>query len=73
MVDLCDVRSLRVDVHNIQGLAAGHEQAIALGSAKAHVGAGLGHADHADALAGGCNHLHSGPRWALRCQGCPVG
>src|SRR5437870_3183424 len=48
---LRDVSAARVHVDRIERLAAGHEQAVALGAAETYVGADLGQQDHADALA----------------------
>src|SRR5947199_6502291 len=44
-------RPLRLHVHRIQGLAAGHEQAIALRAAEADVAANLRQENEADASA----------------------
>ena len=46
-----DVRTLRFDVDGVQRLAAGHEQAVALGAAEADVAADLRQQDLADARA----------------------
>src|SRR5882724_1461091 len=43
--------ALRRDVEGVQGLAPAHEQAVALGTAEADVGADLGKPDAADELA----------------------
>src|ERR1700676_4244783 len=43
--------ALRGGIHGVEGLARGHEQAVALGAAEADVAAHLGQADPADELA----------------------
>src|SRR6202163_5160044 len=43
--------ALRGGIHGVERLARGHEQAVALGAAKADVAAHLGQADPADELA----------------------
>src|SRR6266851_299451 len=57
---LGDVGSGGLDVDGVEGLAGGHEQAVAFGAAETYIGAGLGKADHADALSGRSDHLHAG-------------
>ena len=44
-------RPLRSDVHGIERLAGGHEQAISFGAAKAEIGGNLRQTDAADQLA----------------------
>jgi len=51
-----------LDVHAVQRLARGHEQSIAAGATETDVGACLGKADHADAIAVGRKDLHSRAR-----------
>ena len=48
--------ALRLDVERIDGLAGGHEQAVALPAAEAEVGAALGQQDAADQSAVGREH-----------------
>src|SRR5258706_7793639 len=56
---LGDVGALGLDVHGIQGLARGHEQAVPLGTAEADVRADLRQADLADALAIRSEDVHA--------------
>ena len=49
----------RVEIHGIERLAGGHEQAVALGPAEADVGADLGKQDQADADAVGGKDVHA--------------
>src|SRR6185295_765264 len=57
---LRNMSASRVHVDSVQRLAGGHEQPVAAGTAKAHVGARLRHADHADGGAVRRNHEHAG-------------
>src|SRR5438094_376062 len=51
-----------LDINRIERLARGHKQAIALSAAEANVGAGLGQANHPDALTIGRDDLNAGTR-----------
>src|SRR3977135_3848512 len=51
------LHALGVDVQRIDRVARGHEQAVALDAAEAHVGAALGQRDESDRLAGGIEDL----------------
>ena len=55
------VRAPRLDINGIQRLAAGHEQPVPPRPAEAHVGAGLRHPNHADAISVRSDHLNAGP------------
>src|SRR5712675_1198812 len=59
---LREMCALGLDVHRIERLAGGHEQAVAARAAEADVGARLGQADHPDARAVGGDDLDAGPR-----------
>src|ERR1019366_5629731 len=50
---------LRAEIHGVERLARGHEQAVALGTAEADVATHLGQADAADELAGRRPHCHA--------------
>src|SRR5258708_1745967 len=61
---LCEMRALGLDVHRIERLAGGHEQAVAARAAEADVGAGLWQANHAEARAVRGDDLDAGARAA---------
>src|SRR5216684_9074389 len=54
-----DSGALRLDVHGIQRLASGHEQAIAFGATETHVAADLGESNLPDARAVRCENMHA--------------
>src|SRR4051812_37359081 len=49
-------RALRIDIHRVERVARGHEQAVALDAAEAEVRAALGERDMADHRAVGGEH-----------------
>src|SRR6185436_10989916 len=52
-------RALRVDVYRVHRLTPCHEEPIALGASKAHVGTALGQENAADELAGRVEDGHA--------------
>src|SRR6476620_3419130 len=55
------MRSRGLDVDGVQRLTSGHEESVSPRPAETDVRAGLGKANHTDALAVGCDHLDSRP------------
>ena len=53
------MRALRLDVHGVERLAGGHEQAVAFLTAETDVGADFRQQDHPDALAFGRKNVHA--------------
>src|SRR6266404_5260489 len=58
-ISSADVRAARFYVHRVEGLARGHEEAVALRAAETDVGADFRQQDHADAFARGRENVHA--------------